>query len=61
MIQVYFETESYAEVVALFNDSELYNACVPILEKIAKERGFDIVTESVIHEESLESLTAGLE
>ena len=51
-IVVYFETPDksgsggmYAEVVAQFASDDLYDACFPILEKIAKDQGF-MVTES---------------
>lgn len=48
-IKVYFETEngSYSEHVATFFDEELYNKMLPALEAVAKESGFDLVTESV--------------
>ena len=50
-IKVYFETinNSYAEEVATFTDEEYFDACYPILEKIAKKHGF-ILTESFIEE-----------
>jgi len=47
MIKVYFETDSYSELVATFEDEELYIACLEILEKKAIERNFNMVTESV--------------
>lgn len=49
MIEVFFETErpKYAERVALFASSEIYNACLPALEKLCKEQNFDFVSESV--------------
>lgn len=52
MITVYFETpnNSYAEKVAMFADSELYNACLPMLESMA-EKARMIVTESYDEEE----------
>jgi hypothetical protein len=46
-VKVYFETEGYAELVAIFDSSETYNACVPALEKLAKKNGFTKVTESL--------------
>jgi len=50
-IKVYFETinNSYAEEVATFKDEEYFDACYPILEKIAEKYGF-ILTESFIEE-----------
>jgi len=50
-IKVYFETPkgSYAEEIATFNDEETYDACYPILEKIAKKYRY-ILTESLIEE-----------
>lgn len=47
MIKVYFETSSYAELVATFADETLYDACYPALEQEAKERNFEFITESV--------------
>lgn len=46
-VKVYFETEGYAELVAIFDSSETYNACLPALEKLAKKNGFTKVTESI--------------
>jgi hypothetical protein len=47
-VVVYFETKNfnYAEVVAQFNSSELYMACLPILKREAKKCGYKYVTES---------------
>jgi len=55
-IKVYFETPkgSYAEEIATFNDEEYFDACYPILEKIAKKNRF-ILTESFIEENEDES------
>jgi hypothetical protein len=48
MIKVYFETENwYCTPVAYFDDEETYNACLPVLEKLAEESRM-FVTESVI-------------
>ena len=51
-IKVYFETPkgSYAEEIATFNDEEYFDACYPILEKIAEKKGY-ILTESFIFTE----------
>ena len=46
MIKVYFESNSHAECVAIFNTKETYNLCLPALEKEAKKHRM-IVTESV--------------
>lgn len=51
MIKVYFEVRHYAELVAKFNDEETYKACLPSLEKLAIDSGFDCVTESKTEEE----------
>tara|TARA_R110002050_G_scaffold293996_1_gene451243 strand:- start:211 stop:432 length:222 start_codon:yes stop_codon:yes gene_type:complete len=45
-IEVYFESKSSAELVATFNDEEIYMACVPVLEKLAKEHRM-ILTETI--------------
>jgi len=46
MIKVYFESGSHAQQVATFTNEETYNACLPVLEKLATDSGM-IVTESV--------------
>ena len=50
-VKVFFETPqgSYAEEIATFNDEETYDACYPILEKIAKKHRY-ILTESLIED-----------
>ena len=55
MVNVYFELENgkYAELVAIFNDEETYDVCLPALEKLAKKHNFDLVTESIIDELTL--------
>ena len=40
------ENSKYSEVVAKFDSEEIYDACLPALEKLCKENGFDYVTES---------------
>ena len=49
MIKVYFETThpAYAEQVATFISEEVYDACLPALEALAKKHHFDFVSESV--------------
>jgi hypothetical protein len=48
MVKAYFETNSHCELIAVFNDEETYEACLPALEKLAKKHNFDRVTESVV-------------
>ena len=57
MIKVYFEYHPtlYAEEVAQFENEEVYEACFPILEKLAKEANM-CVTDSVIDEEDKNKL-----
>lgn len=49
MVKVYFEMESpkYAELVAEFDREETYMVCLPALENLAKENGFDFVSEII--------------
>jgi hypothetical protein len=57
MIKVYFEIkQKYAELVAIFDSEETYAVCLPSLEKLALENGFDIVTESIDEEVSINQL-----
>ena len=53
MVRVFFERGGYAELVAVFIDEYTYNDCVPALERLCKDMGFDKLTESI--EYSLES------
>jgi len=46
MVKVYFESNSHAELVAIFRDEEMYMLCSPALEKEAEENRM-IVTESI--------------
>ena len=46
IIEVYFESKSSSELVATFNDEEIYMTCVPVLEKLAKEHRM-ILTETI--------------
>ena len=56
MIKVYFENlgnngqSNYAELVAIFDDENLYNICLPALEKEAKHHRMGI-TESVVEKD----------
>jgi hypothetical protein len=46
MITVYFESSVGAIKVATFEDEEIYDACVPTLEIIARDMGYIDVTEA---------------
>jgi hypothetical protein len=46
IIEVYFESKGWAEVVATFIDEETYIKCLPALELLAKENNCTI-TESI--------------
>jgi hypothetical protein len=49
MIDVFFESKNHAEHAASFAEEAVYIACLPALEKIAKESNM-IVTESDVGE-----------
>ena len=51
-ITVYFESKTHAEIAAVFPDENIYDACFPALEKIAKEARM-VVTESLEEKENL--------
>jgi hypothetical protein len=55
MIKVYFESNSHAELVAIFNDEATYLYCVDKLEKMAKSYGM-IVTETIDEENDIINL-----
>lgn len=59
MVKVYFELDNgkYAELVAIFDNEETYDACLPALEKLAEKHNFDMVTESVDEETTINELT----
>ena len=46
MITVYFESGRHAEQVATFENEDVYIACLPVLEAIAKENRM-FVTETI--------------
>jgi hypothetical protein len=48
LINVYFESNTNAELIAQFNNEEIYMACVPALEKLAEINNV-ILTESVFN------------
>lgn len=54
MVKVYFESDNYSEIIAVFDTEELYTQCLPALEYMAANNGY-MVTESVEKEE-LENL-----
>ena len=56
MVKVYFETDSYCELVAIFDSEQTYNACYESLEKLAKDNGFTYVTESVEDELDIKNI-----
>lgn len=49
MIKVYFESDTHAELAAIFDDEEMYDLCRPTLEKAALKARM-VVTESIIDE-----------
>jgi hypothetical protein len=55
VITVFFENESpsHADIVAQFDNEELYMACLPALETMAKSMNM-FVSESVKEDEHLE-------
>lgn len=58
MVKVYFEMDNgkYAELVAIFANEEMYGDCFPALEKLCKKYHFDIITEGVDEEKSLDDI-----
>lgn len=50
MVKVYFESNSHAEMVAVFSDETIYAACAPVLEADASISRM-ILTESVVPSE----------
>jgi len=61
MIRVFFERGGYAELAAVFIDDRMYNDCVPALERMAKDMGFDRVTESIEHSIATDKLIKQIE
>jgi hypothetical protein len=49
MVRVFFERGGHAELVAVFMDEYTYKDCVPALERLCKDMGFDKLTESIEH------------
>lgn len=56
MVRVFFERGGYAELVAVFMDEYTYNDCVPALERLCKDMGFDRLTESIEYSQATEDL-----
>jgi hypothetical protein len=54
-VKVYFENSftDTAISVAVFDNEEVYIKCYPILEQIAKKDGWDMVTETLVDNVSL--------
>lgn len=46
MVKVYFETNSHAELIAVFENEQLYMKCLHALEDHA-DRNNGIITESI--------------
>jgi len=61
MVRVYFEIGGHAELVAVFIDEYTYNDCVPALERLCKDMGFDKMTESIEHSQETEMLIKVIE
>ena len=57
MVKVYFETGVHAEMVAIFDSEETYDACFEALEKLRIKHGFDFISESVEDEKNIYELT----
>ena len=50
MVKVYAESNSHAELIAVFADEATYEACIDALEKLAAESRM-IITESVLEDD----------
>jgi hypothetical protein len=61
MVRVFFERGGYAELVAVFMDEYTYNDCVPALERLCKDMGFDKLTESIEYSQETEMLIRVIE
>ena len=47
MVRVFFERSGHAELVAVFMDEYTYKDCVPALERLCKDMGYNKMTESI--------------
>lgn len=61
MVRVFFERSGYAELVAVFMDEYTYKDCVPALERLCKDMGFDKLTESIEYSQETEMLIRVIE
>jgi hypothetical protein len=61
MIRVFFERGGHAELVAVFMDEYTYKDCVPALERLCKDMGFDKLTESIEYSQETEMLIRVIE
>jgi hypothetical protein len=61
MVRVFFERGGYAELVAVFMDEYTYKDCVPALERLCKDMGFDKLTESIEYSQETEMLIRVIE
>jgi hypothetical protein len=61
MVRVFFEIGGHAELVAVFIDEYTYKDCVPALERLCKDMGFDKLTESIEYSEETEMLIRVIE
>ena len=61
MVRVFFERGGHAELVAVFMDEYTYKDCVPALERLCKDMGFDKLTESIEYSEETEMLIRVIE
>ncbi len=61
MVRVFFERGGHAELVAVFIDEYTYNDCVPALERLCKDMGFDNLTESIEHSVATDNIIKQIE
>jgi hypothetical protein len=61
MVRVFFERSGYTELVAVFMDEYTYKDCVPALERLCKDMGFDKLTESIEYSQETEMLIKVIE
>ena len=53
MVRVYYGSHVCSEEIAVFYDEDTYIACLPALEKQAKERRWEFVWESMVDDDVL--------
>jgi len=56
MVEVYFESGKFAELVAIFDNEDIYMSCLPALEVIAKNANM-VITERVIDTVDIDELS----